>query len=210
MSLSRSVAEVLQEHVTLEVEGIDRMYLNVYVPALQRAGGVASFFRFHLGNRFASSTLMDPITKAFIAQMEQFAKQEKVPMVTFEKGQRKDDVAAAYGQKFSAPEGVLFIGKAQEKTSVFRTERRRNEQTGATYPWLASALARNDHTLLAKSDPAPLPSERHFAAGQRHSCPWAIEVRSAPGRRSGVDPFHPARRCHPADRAVYAPAARMT
>ena len=43
MSLSRSVAEVLREHVTLEVEGIDRMYLNVYVPALQRAGGVASF-----------------------------------------------------------------------------------------------------------------------------------------------------------------------
>ena len=39
---------------------------------------------------------MDPITKAFIAQMEQFAKQEKVPIVTFEKGQRKDDVAAEY------------------------------------------------------------------------------------------------------------------
>src|SRR5713101_769342 len=106
---------------------IDRMYWNVYVPALQRAGGVASFFRFHLGHLFASSALMDPITKAFIARMEQFAKQEKVPMVTFEKGQRKDDVAAEYRKKFAAAEGVLFIGKAQEKTSVFRTERRRNE-----------------------------------------------------------------------------------
>ena len=81
MSIPRTVAEVLREHVTLEVEGIDRMYLNVYVPALQRAGGVASFFRFHLGHRFASSALMDPITKGFIAQMEQFAKQEKVPIV---------------------------------------------------------------------------------------------------------------------------------
>jgi len=77
---------------------------------------------------------MDPITKAFIAQMEQFAKQEKVPMVRFEKGQRKDDVAAAYRKKFTAEEGVLFIGKAQEKTPAFRTERRRHEQTGATYP----------------------------------------------------------------------------
>jgi hypothetical protein len=94
MSLPQTVADILSKHVTLEVEGIDRMYLNVYVPALQRAGGVASFFRFHLGHRFASSALMDPITKAFIAQMEQFAKQEKVPIVTFEKGQRKDDVAA--------------------------------------------------------------------------------------------------------------------
>jgi hypothetical protein len=145
MSLPQTVAEVVREHVTLEVEGIDRMYLNVYVPALQRAVGVASFFRFHLGHRFASSALMDPITKAFIAQMEQFAKQESVPLVTFEKGQRKDDVAAEYRKKYSAAEGVLFIGKAQEKTSVFGTERRRNEQTGATYPWLVRSTAMVNH-----------------------------------------------------------------
>src|SRR5438270_9594142 len=145
MSISRTVTEVLQEHVTLEVEGIDRMYLNVYVPALQRAGGVASFFRFHRGHQFASSALMDPISKAFIAGMEQFAKQEKVPIVPFEKGQRKDDVAAAYRKKFTALEGVLFIGKAQEKTSVFRTERRRHEQTGATYPWLVRSTAMVNH-----------------------------------------------------------------
>jgi hypothetical protein len=30
MSLARSVAEVLDQHVTLELECIDRMYLNVY------------------------------------------------------------------------------------------------------------------------------------------------------------------------------------
>ena len=118
MSLPRTVAEVLREHVTLEVEGIDRMYLNVYVPALQRAGGVASFFRFHLGHRFASSALMDPITKAFIAQMEQFAKQEKVPIVTFEKGQRKDDVAAEYRKKFSPGRGVVHRQGARENVGV--------------------------------------------------------------------------------------------
>jgi hypothetical protein len=145
MSISRTVTEVLREHVTWEVEGIDRMYLNVYVPALQRAGGVASFFRFHLGHRFASSVLMDPITKTFIAQMEQFGQQEKVPIVPFEKGQRKDDVAAAFRKKFTAQEGVLFIGKAQEKTPVFGTERRRNEQTGATYPWLVRSTAMVNH-----------------------------------------------------------------
>jgi hypothetical protein len=145
MSVSRSVAEILSQHVTLEIEGIDRMYLNVYVPALQRAGGVASFFRFHRGHQFASSALMDPITQAFIAQMEQFAKQEHVPIVRFEKGQRKDDVAAAYRKTFTSAEGVMFIGKAQEKTPVFRTERRRNEQTGATYPWLVRSTAMVNH-----------------------------------------------------------------
>ena len=55
MSISRTVTEVLREHVTLEVEGIDRMYLNVYVPALQRAGGVASCFRFH------GATVLPPV-----------------------------------------------------------------------------------------------------------------------------------------------------
>jgi hypothetical protein len=145
MSIPRTVAEVIREHVCLEVEGIDRMYLNVYVPALQREGGVASFFRFHRGYRFASSALMDPISKAFIAEMEQFAKQGNIPVVRFGKGQRKDDVAAEYRKKFQGEEGVLFIGKAQEKTPVFRTERRRNEKTGATYPWLVRSTAMVNH-----------------------------------------------------------------
>jgi len=47
MSIPRSVAEVIREHVTLEVEGIDRMYLNVYQPKLQHDRGVITFFRYH-------------------------------------------------------------------------------------------------------------------------------------------------------------------
>lgn len=85
--------------MTLEVEGIDRMYLNVYVPALQRAGGIASFFRFHRGHQFASGALMGPMPKAFVSSMEQFARKQNVPMLTFEKGRRKDDVAAAYRRR---------------------------------------------------------------------------------------------------------------
>ncbi len=145
MSIPRSVAEILREQVNLELESIDRMYLNVYVPALQREGGVACFFRFHRGHQFASSVLMDPISKAFIAQTEQFAKQQNVPVVVFQKGQRKDEVAAEYRKKFTAPEGVMFVGKAQEKTPVFRTERRRDEKTGATYPWLVRSTAMVNH-----------------------------------------------------------------
>jgi hypothetical protein len=145
MSIPRSVAEVIREHVTLEIEGIDRMYLNVYVPQLQRESGVASFFRFHRGHPFASSVLMDPISKAFVEGMEKFAKQQKIPVVSFKKGERKDDIAGKYLRQFQGSEGVLFIGKAQEKTPVIRTERRRNEQTGATYPWLVRSTAMVNH-----------------------------------------------------------------
>jgi hypothetical protein len=145
MSVARSVAEVLADHVSLEVEGIDRMYLNVYVPQLQREVGVASFFRYHRGCPFVSSALMDPISKSFVASMEAFAKQEQVPVVQFRKGQRKDDIAAEHLSKFTKDEGVLFIGKAQERTPVFRTERRASKTTGATYPWLVRSTAMVNH-----------------------------------------------------------------
>ncbi len=39
------MTEVLKDQVTLEVEGIDWMYLNVYVPQLQCEHGVVQFFR---------------------------------------------------------------------------------------------------------------------------------------------------------------------
>ena len=35
MSLPRTVADVLSEHVSLEIESIDRLYLNLYQPRLQ-------------------------------------------------------------------------------------------------------------------------------------------------------------------------------
>jgi len=47
--------------------------------------------------------------------------------------------------QFKGQEGVLFIGKAQEKTPVIRTERRTNPQTGQPYPWLVKSTAMVNH-----------------------------------------------------------------
>ena len=47
MTIARSAADVLSGHVTLEVECVDRMYLNLYVPKLQYASGVVGFLRDH-------------------------------------------------------------------------------------------------------------------------------------------------------------------
>jgi len=145
MTVPRSVAEVITRHVLWELESIDRMYLNVYVPALQCEQGVVRFFRHHRGQPFASSALMDPITKRFVAGIHTFAHTHGIPVITFAPGQRKEDVAAAYRARFRRQEGVLFIGKAQEKTSVFRTERRRNPRTGKTYPWIVRSTAMVNH-----------------------------------------------------------------
>ena len=145
MSLPRSVAEVLKQHVTLEVEGIDRMYLNVYQPRLQTDRGVAAFFRFHRGETFASSALMNPMSKAFIAAVDRFVKKEQIPLISFTKGQRKDDITQEYRSRFSGTDGIVVVGKAQEKTPVFRTEKRRNSQTGQTYPWIVRSTAMVNH-----------------------------------------------------------------
>src|SRR6516165_5016712 len=145
MSLPRTVADVLGEHVTLEVEGIDRMYLNVYQPRLQTDRGVAAFFRCHRGETFASSALMDPMSKAFIAAVDRFVLQEQIPLITFAKGQRKDDVAKEHHARSDGNERILFVGKAQEKTPVFRTEKRRNPDTGQTYPWIVRSTAMVNH-----------------------------------------------------------------
>src|SRR3954452_24898277 len=141
MTLPRTVAPVLNDHVTLEVEGIDRMYLNVSQPRLQTDRGVAAFFRFHRGETFASSALMAPMSTAFIAAVDHFVEQEQIPLITFAKGQRKDDIAQEYHAQFSGTEGIVFVGKAQEKTPVFRTEKRKNPKTGQTYPWIVRSTA---------------------------------------------------------------------
>src|SRR5262249_53334567 len=96
MTLPRSVADVIAHHVTWELEGIDRMYLNLYVPGLQSEGGVVHFFREHRGQPFASSVLMEPISKRFRAAVMAFEQAEGIRLVTFHPGERKEDIAAAH------------------------------------------------------------------------------------------------------------------
>ena len=145
MSVARSVAEVLRDHVVLEVEAIDRMYLNVYVPHLQSVGAVVGYLRVHRGQRFASTTAVTPMTEAFVRNIDQFVNDEGVDLVAFKKGQRKDDVTQKYVRKFTQREGVLYVGKAQEKARVMRTERRCSRFTGGTYPWIVESTAMVNH-----------------------------------------------------------------
>lgn len=144
MTVTRSVADVLSERVTLEIESIDRLYLNLFQPRLMHAGGEAQFFRTHQGATFASSALMAPMTKAFQAEVYGFVASTGVPLVRFAKGQRKDEVMHEHLARFEAEEGVLFVGVAQEKAPVFRTERRYGRD-GRPYPWLVRSTAMVNH-----------------------------------------------------------------
>jgi hypothetical protein len=124
--------------VVLEVEGIDRMYLNVYQPKLQTEKQAACFFRFQRGQPVPSSSLMGVMTNAFLRQVDAFVEQHHIPVVSFKKGQRKDDVAAEYRARFQRSEGVVFLGKAQEKATVFRSEKRTGV-SGKKYLWIVKS-----------------------------------------------------------------------
>jgi hypothetical protein len=139
-----NVAEILRDHVTFELESLDRVYCNLYVPRLQSGSGFASFARNQLGCRCASTYAVAPLSHQFVSAVERFVKDEDLDLVTFKKGERKDDVAASYLADFEPSEGVLFVGKAQEKASVFRTEKRVNAD-GSKYPWVLRSTAMVNH-----------------------------------------------------------------
>jgi len=96
VKLSKSLAELQREHVVLELECIDRMYLNAYVPQLTSEAGVAGFVRGHLGYRFASTKQVAEMTEAFVESIMQFGLDHQIDLVRFKKGQRKDHVMQAH------------------------------------------------------------------------------------------------------------------
>ena len=111
MKVARSVAEVLSRHTTLTLECVDRMYLNVYVPRLQTAALAAHFFRQMRGAAWPSSALMAPISPRFVDAIKQYAERDGIDIVSFRRGERKDDRTREYLRNWSGGEGVLYIGK---------------------------------------------------------------------------------------------------
>jgi hypothetical protein len=143
--VAKNVAELLTKHVTLEVECIDRMYMNGYVPGVQFPGGFIRFVREQLGMAIPSTAAVSGMRNAFIKEIASFVEREGVEVVEFGRKERKDDIAQERLAKFEGREGVLFVGKAQEKASVFRTAKRKSQSSGKTYPWIYRGTAMPNH-----------------------------------------------------------------
>jgi len=136
-----TLAEIVHDHVSFEMEAIDRLYLNGYIPGLQSPAGVAYFLKHQHGAKFASSVLLDPISRDFEKRIDQFIKHNRIDTQRFQKGERKDEETLKRLKDFRKTEGVLYLGTAQEKMNTIRTEKRRNPTTGAVFPWLVQATA---------------------------------------------------------------------
>lgn len=114
-----TINEILKDHVTLDIECIDRMYLNGYIPNLQTSGQLVRFLQ-QRGFEIPSPTLLNQATKKYNAAVKAFATKNNIPLLQFESGIRKDDFAQAYRAEFQRSDGVVFIGTAQEKANSFK------------------------------------------------------------------------------------------
>jgi hypothetical protein len=126
MSHVVTVPELLDGHTVLDIECLDRIYLNGYVPLLQAGGQVVTFLRGHLGMPVASPAVFEKIGTRFRQAVARFAEMNDIPMVKFKKGTRKIDVMRpllARAARAGRP-GVVAIGWAQEFQLVWDARKR--------------------------------------------------------------------------------------
>jgi hypothetical protein len=147
-----NVHELIRDHVTLSIRCLDRLYLHAYMPKLQTSGGLCYFLRDHLGHPIPSPALFAPMLDRFVRGIKTYASTQQIPLIEFERGQRKDDVVADYRARRSLTDGVVVIGVAQEKMRAFKAHKRSGPQGGVTFDFSRQSVAVN-HDYFYVQDP---------------------------------------------------------
>lgn len=143
MAETVTVNELLAGHVGLDIECLDRIYLNGYVPNLQVPGQVSSFMTAHLGYPIPSPAIMEKIGTAFRRGVKAFAEEHEIPVVKFDKHDRKQDVMRPYLQRQAATgqPGVAAIGVAQEFQNVWSAYQREDRGYTGRQVWFSFTKA---------------------------------------------------------------------
>jgi hypothetical protein len=116
-----TVNDVLDGHVVLDIECLDRIYLNAYVPILQTSSQVVAFLSGHLGFPFPSPALFRQMGDRFRRAVLSFSDANDIPWIKFGKGEPKLEVMRPYlaRQAGTGRSGVAAIGVAQEFQRVW-------------------------------------------------------------------------------------------
>ena len=120
-----TVNDVLDGHVSLDLDCLDRLYLNGYLGQLQVGGQVVQFLR-HRGFPVPSPACLQQIGDAFRRSVASFADANHIPVVRLKSTDRNIDVMRRYLDS-AARQGrsqVAAIGVAQEPQRVFIARRR--------------------------------------------------------------------------------------
>ena len=126
MSHVVTVPELLDGHTVLDIECLDRLYLNGYVPKLQVGGQVVTFLHDHRGMPIASPAVFEQIGTRFRQAVARFAENNDIPLLKFKKGIRKAGVMEPLlrrAARAGSPR-VVAIGWAQEFQLVWTARKR--------------------------------------------------------------------------------------
>jgi hypothetical protein len=115
-----SIPELLNGHVTLEVECMDRLYLNGYIGHLATPGGLITFMREQLEKPIPSPVVLGQISEKFREAVKQLADREHIAVYAFNHKEKKDDIANRIRSERGVRDAVVFIGVAQEKAKAFQ------------------------------------------------------------------------------------------
>ncbi len=148
---------LLDQHVTLVYESVDRIFLNGYVAKLQEPDQLAWFLCQHRGEEIPRYELLGKMTREFVAAVEQMAQDRSIPVVNFEKGQRKETVAEPYfaDAALLRREGVVLVGVAQEKAKVFGAPTKKQRQRGRFAATRRSAYVKHYYLYIWDRDFGP-------------------------------------------------------
>ena len=139
-----TVNDILDGHVGLDLECLDRIYLNGYVPNLQVGGQVVSFLTAHLGFPIPSPAIFDKIGGRFRRAVAKFAAGQRDPGGPLRQGRPQDrgDGPVPGGGGRGRGVGVAAIGVAQEFAKVFTGTAREGRGGGeGGAPWFCFAKA---------------------------------------------------------------------
>jgi hypothetical protein len=118
MATVTDLNQLLDQHVVLDLQCLDRIYLNAYVPTLQTGGQVVTFLTRELGYPIPSPAIFANLGNDFRKAVKTFARRHGVPLFQFKKGQRKIDAMRPFLSRAAGSPGVVAIGVAQEFQSV--------------------------------------------------------------------------------------------
>ena len=182
------IPALLQEPVTLQVESVDRVYLNGYVPKLQYPGGVYHWLREVRGFPIPSPAILGKIGDGYVHDVERYAKHNGIPLEKFPKGVRKEQHVRPLFERAMAEgrTGVVFIGAPNTpapttpSTACCATPLGARASCGTSSPFRSSGCVRMPSRwvcwLTTPSSIRPAPRSRMRGASATHSVPRLASV----------------------------------
>jgi hypothetical protein len=124
-SVPVTVNDVLDGHVALDLQCLDRLYLHGYLARLQVGGQVIQFLS-HRGYPVPSPACLQQIGDAFRRRVASFAEANHIPVVPLKAADRNIEVMQPYLDKAAATgrSQVAAIGVAQEMQRVLIARQR--------------------------------------------------------------------------------------